>query len=119
VPSRRLISFVGYLASGTAVPYLQDAFREGLRELGWNEGTNIVIDYRYAEGNDDRLPGLAAELVRRKGDVIVASPTPAALAARDATQTIPIVGIGFDNPVEHGLLDRSRECGTQHKIQEV
>ena len=57
---------IGYLGSGTAVPYLQDAFRAGLRELGWNEGTNIVIDYRYAEGNDDRLPGLAAELVRRK-----------------------------------------------------
>jgi ABC-type uncharacterized transport system substrate-binding protein len=95
---------IGYLGSGTAVPYLQDAFREGLRELGWNEGTNIVIDYRYAEGNDDRLPGLAAELVRRKVGVIVASPTPAALAASHATHTIPIVGIGFDNPVEHGLV---------------
>jgi putative tryptophan/tyrosine transport system substrate-binding protein len=95
---------IGYLGSGTAVPYLQDAFRAGLRELGWNEGTNIVIDYRYAEGNDDRLLGLAAEQVRRKVDVIIASPTPAALAARDGTQTIPIVGIGFDNPVEHGLV---------------
>jgi putative tryptophan/tyrosine transport system substrate-binding protein len=95
---------IGYLGSGTAVSFLQNAFREGLRELGWNEGANIAIDYRYAEGNDDRLPRLAAELVRRKVDVIVASPTPAALAARDTTQTIPIVGIGFDNPVEHGLI---------------
>ena len=95
---------IGYLGSGTAVPLMLDAFRQGLRELGWVEGQNIVIDYRFAEGQYDRLPGLADELVRLKVDVIAASPTPAALAAKNATETIPIVGIGFDNPVQHGLI---------------
>jgi putative ABC transport system substrate-binding protein len=94
---------IGYLGSGTAVPVLLEAFRQGLRELGWVEGQNIVIDYRFAEGQPDRLPGLAAELVQHKVEIIAASPTPAALAAKNVTVAIPIVGIGFDNPVEHGL----------------
>jgi putative tryptophan/tyrosine transport system substrate-binding protein len=92
------VNRIGYLGSGSAVPLLLDAFRQGLHELGWVEGQNIVIDYRFAEGEYDRLPGLANELVR------AASPTPAALAAKNATDTIPIVEIGFDNPVEHGLV---------------
>ena len=95
---------IGYLGSGAAVPHLLQAFRQGLRELGWVEGQNIVIDYRFAEGRYDRLPGLADELVRLKVDVIAASPTPAALAAKNAAETIPIVGISFDNPVQHGLV---------------
>ena len=93
---------IGYLGHGTATPL--DAFRKGLRELGWVEGQNIVIDYRFAEGQYDRLPGLAKELVQLKVDVIAASPTAAAQAAKNATETIPIVGIGFDNPVQHGLV---------------
>jgi putative ABC transport system substrate-binding protein len=84
-------------------PYL-DTFRQGLRELGWVEGQNIVIDYRYAEGRFDRLPDLAAELVRLKVDIIVAVPTPAAVAAKKATETIPIVAISVGDPVGLGLI---------------
>jgi ABC-type uncharacterized transport system substrate-binding protein len=84
---------IGYLAGGSAkvnVHYV-DAFREGLRELGWVEGQNIVVEYRHAEGRFDRLPDLAVELVRLKVELIFATPTPAAVAARNATRTIPIV----------------------------
>jgi putative tryptophan/tyrosine transport system substrate-binding protein len=95
---------IGYLGFGTAIPQLQEIFRQGLRELGWREGHNIFIEYRYAEGRYDLLPGLAYELIQLKVDIIVASPTPAAMAAKEATQTIPIVGVGLDNPVQHGLI---------------
>jgi putative ABC transport system substrate-binding protein len=95
---------IGYLGSGIAYPHLRGVFQQGLRDLGWVEGQNYEINYRYAEGRYDALPRLADELVRLGADAIVASPTPAALAARNATATIPIVGIGFDNPVENGLV---------------
>ena len=95
---------VGYLGTGARNPRILQFFRDRLRELGWVEGQNIVIEYRYAEGRSDALPELANELIGLHVDVIVASPTPASLAARNATQTIPIVGIGFDNPVRHGLI---------------
>jgi putative ABC transport system substrate-binding protein len=95
---------VGYLSSGASVPSLLDAFREELRDLGWHEGQDIVINYQFAAGHGDALPALATALVQIAVDVIVASPTPAALAAKNATATIPIVGIGFDNPIEHGLI---------------
>src|SRR5262250_2086299 len=79
------IGFLG-LTSPSDRPSLLDAFRQGLRELGWVEGQNIVIDYRYAEGRVDRLPDLAAELVRLKVDLIVASAgTQVATAAKNAT----------------------------------
>jgi putative ABC transport system substrate-binding protein len=103
-PQTGTIRRVGYLGSGAAVPHLLDTLRQGLREFGWVEGQNIVVDYRFAEGQEDHLPALAAELVRLKVEVIAASPTPAALAAKNATETIAIIGIGFDNPVEHGLV---------------
>src|SRR5262249_53194154 len=70
---------------------------------GWVVGDNIMLDERYAEGQDDRLHTLAAELARLPVDAIVASPTPAILAARKATETIPIIGIGMDNPVQNKL----------------
>ena len=99
---------IGYLAqgsgSGTASLRPLEGFRQGLRELGWVEGQNIVIEYRYAEGRLDRLPGLADELVRLKVDLIAASPTGAALAARNASRTIPIVGMSLAEPVELGLV---------------
>jgi putative tryptophan/tyrosine transport system substrate-binding protein len=95
---------IGYIGSGSANPQLQALFQLGLRNLGWIEGLNYGIDYQFAEGRYDRLPRLADELVRLRVDVIVASPTPAALAAKNATATIPIVGIGFDNPIENGLV---------------
>jgi putative ABC transport system substrate-binding protein len=81
-----------------------EAFRQGLRELGWVEGQNIVIEYRFAEGQVDRLPALAAELVRLKVDVIAAGPTAPAVAAKRATGTIPIVMLGAATPVELGLV---------------
>ena len=71
-------------------PFLE-AFREDLRNLGYVEGQNLVIEDRYAEGSQERLADLAAELVRLKVDIIVAGPTPAAAAAKNATATIPIV----------------------------
>src|SRR5712691_623021 len=97
---------IGYLsgASATANPRFLEAFRQGLGELGWVEGQNIVVEYRFAEGRLDRLPDLAAELVRLKVEVIVATPTPAAVAARNATGTIPIVMRGVDDPVGLGLV---------------
>ena len=86
-------------------PSLLDAFRQRLRELGWIAGQNIVIDYRYAEDRVDRLPDLAAELVRLKVDLIVASAgTQAATAAKNATETIPIVMIYVRDPVGNGLI---------------
>ena len=98
---------IGFLSvtSPSDRPPLLDAFRQGLRELGWVEGQNIVIDYRYAEGRVDRLPDLAAELVRLKVDLIVASAgTQGVTAAKNATETIPIVMIAVRDPVGTGLI---------------
>ena len=97
---------IGYLGSGssTSSPHLPGAFRQGLRELGWLEGQNIVIEYRFADGHLDRLPALAAEIVGLKVDIITASPTPAALAAKNATGTIPIVFTSVPDPVGLGLV---------------
>jgi putative ABC transport system substrate-binding protein len=98
---------IGYLATGSSTSsYRQplEAFQQGLRERGWIEGQNIVLEQRYAEGQVDRLAALADELVRLRVDVIAASPTPAALAAKKATQVIPIVGMGLTEPVGVGLV---------------
>src|SRR5215831_2909597 len=98
---------IGFLSltSPSDRPPLVDAFRQRLRELGRVEGQNIVIDYRYAEGRVDRLPDLAAELVRLKVDLIVASAgTQVATAAKNATETIPIVMIFVRDPVGNGLI---------------
>ena len=92
------------LTSPSDRPSHLDAFRQRLRELGWVEGQNIVIDYRYAEGRVDRLPDLAAELVRLKVDLIVSGGTQAATAAKNATETIPIVMIAVRDPVGTGLI---------------
>ncbi len=81
-----------------------EAFRQRLRELGYVEGKNIVIEYRYAEGKVERLPDLAAELVRLKVDVIVTSGGQAILAAKKASATIPIVFAGAGDPVGTGLV---------------
>jgi len=96
---------IGYLAADSRALGFVDAFREGLRELGWVEGKNIVIEYRFAEGQYDRLPALAAELVRLRVDLIAAGPTPPAMAAKNATRTIPIVMLGAAEPVELGLIE--------------
>lgn len=81
-----------------------EAFRQGLRERGWVEGQNIVIDYQWAEGQIERFPSLAAELMNRKPDLIVAVTGPAARAAKEATSTIPIVMIYVFDPVGYGLV---------------
>jgi putative ABC transport system substrate-binding protein len=86
-------------------PHLREAFRQGLRDLGYVEGRNVVIEYRDAEGKPERLPALAAELVALKVDVIVTGGgTPTALAAKQATKTIPIVFASAPDPVTDGLV---------------
>ena len=105
-PTRKVYR-IGYLSIGSAsATYTRplEAFRQGLRELGWDEGRNLLIEYRYAEGQADRLPALADELVRLKVDLIVASPTPSAFAAKNASRTIPIVGMSLTEPVAVGLV---------------
>ena len=79
-------------------------FREGLRDFGYVEGQNVLMEYRFAEDELDRLPGLAAELVTLKVDIIYATVTPAAQAAKNATQTIPIVFGASSDPVDYGLV---------------
>jgi len=99
------IARIGYLALNlAATPHLPDAFRRGLRELGYGEGRNVVIEYRDAAGKVERLLALAAELVALKVDVIVAPNTVAALAAKQATKTIPIVFADTSDPVTSGLV---------------
>jgi putative ABC transport system substrate-binding protein len=78
--------------------------RQGLNELGWVEGKNLVIEWREADGKPERFPSLAADLVRLKVDLIVAMGAPATHAARQATSTIPIVGLGLSDPVGQGLV---------------
>ena len=90
--------------SASAGAHNLEALRRGLRDLGWVEGRNIAIENRYAEGKYDRLPELAAELVRLKVDVIVTGSTPGALAAKNATTTIPIVMVTPGDPVASGLI---------------
>ena len=97
---------IGFLGSGSAGPsaVLVDILRDGLRERGWVEGRNFHIHVRFAENRLDRLPALAAELVRLKVDAIVAIPAAAAVAAKQATATIPIVFTATSDPVALGLI---------------
>jgi putative ABC transport system substrate-binding protein len=81
-----------------------DSFRLGLRDLGYVEGKHFIIEYRSTDGRDDRYPGLAAELIRLKVDLIVTRGTPAALAAKNATATIPVVMAGIGDPVRQGVV---------------
>ena len=81
-----------------------DALRQALRERGWVDGQNLVIEFRWAEGQRDRMPALAAELVGLRVDLIVASSDPAAIAVKNATTTIPVVMVGVGDPVRLGLV---------------
>lgn len=83
---------------------LVDAFRQGMRDLNYVEGRNLVIDYRWAEGRYERFPALVAEAVQLKPDVIVAAGTPAILSAKEATKTIPIVIAGMGDPMGAGAV---------------
>ncbi|HZY30011.1 MAG TPA: ABC transporter substrate-binding protein [Candidatus Methylomirabilis sp.] len=97
----RKVYRIGYLTAGSGV---EEVFRQALRQLGYVEGQNIVIEGRFAERKLERLPDLAAELVRLKVDVIVTITTPGAQAAKNATATIPVVMAGSADPVELGLV---------------
>jgi len=95
---------LGYLSSHPPETFRIHVFRQALRESGWVEGRNIIVEYRSADGKLDRLPGLAAELVGLNVDVIVAVPTVSALAAKRATSKIPIVFTHVSDPVGTGLV---------------
>jgi putative tryptophan/tyrosine transport system substrate-binding protein len=103
---RKKIPRVGCVfgASASFVAARSEAFRQGLHELGYEEGKNIIIEYRYAEGKLDRLPALAAELVRLKVDVIITSGAPVTRAAKEATNTIPIIMANEADPVGSGVV---------------
>jgi putative ABC transport system substrate-binding protein len=99
------VSRIGFLFYGAPGPSPElDAFRQGLRDLGYIEGQNITIEYRFANGQVGRLPELAAEMVRLKLDVIVTPGTPASMAAKKATSTIPIVFAGVADAIGAGLV---------------
>jgi ABC-type uncharacterized transport system substrate-binding protein len=101
------MSRIGVLAGDALTPeraHRQQAFQQGLHDLGWVEGHNIAIEYRYAEGKVDRLPDLAAELVRLNVQVLVVDGTAGAAAAKHVTQTVPIVMLHGTDPVEGGVV---------------
>jgi putative ABC transport system substrate-binding protein len=103
---------IGVLSIGS--PPSEDTrqrFWQAMRTLGWVEGQNIAVERRYAEGDDARLPTFAAELVQRPVDVLLADGTPAVLAAKHATSTIPIIMTGSGDPVGLGLIERLARPG--------
>jgi ABC-type uncharacterized transport system substrate-binding protein len=102
-PSKK-VPTIGFLRAGPPSREIVEAVRQGLSEFGYVEGRNITMQYRWAEGGPDRLGKLAAELVQRKVDVIVASSTPAALAVKSATNTTPAVFTVVGDPVGSGLV---------------
>ena len=109
----RNLARIGLLSpfSPPAAALWHEAFRRGLRDLGWVEGKNISIEYRYADGRPDVLPDLAADLVRLNVDIIVASVSTDALAAKHATTTIPIVMASAGDPVASGLVESLAQPG--------
>lgn len=97
---------VGFMGNSTAAleANLVNSFRAGLRELGYEEGRNIVIDYLWAEGNYERFPALVDQFIAAKVDVIVTAGTPAALAVKEKTKTVPLVVVAAGDPVGTGLV---------------
>ena len=104
---------IGYLAavSAAADAPRKEAFRQALRDLGYIEGQNILIEYRHEDRNFERLPELAAELIRLPADVLVTVTTNAALAARSASKTIPLVFMGVTDPITAGLVESLAQPG--------
>ena len=97
---------VGFINSASAQNYARQsaAFLKGLGEIGYVDGRNVAVEYRWADGQNDRLPALAADLVHRQVAVIAATTTPAAIAAKTTTMTIPIVFEMGGDPIEVGLV---------------
>src|SRR5512141_338576 len=97
---------IGILSAGNreSTRYLYAAFYAGLRELGYTDGKNVVLEYRFAEGQFERLPALAREFAERQPDVLLVQSTPAVAAAKTAITTIPIVMVGVADPVGAGLV---------------
>src|SRR5688500_9007327 len=107
VAQRTSLPFIGFLNAGgpNERAHLVEAFRQGLKQAGHVDGKDVAIEYRWAEGRYDRLPGLAKELVQRQVSVLVATGGPApAIAAKAATSTIPIVFTGGQDPIQLGLV---------------
>ena len=95
---------IGFLRAGQPPTPWVEAFQQGLRERGYRDGQNVVVEFRFTDGSLDQLPRLAEELVRSKVDVIVASSSPSAAAAKKATTSVPIVFVNVFDPVELGLV---------------
>jgi len=102
---------IGFLAADSSSTRIYEGFQQGMRELGYVEGKNFIIQWHFADGKYERLPGLAAELVRLNADVIVAGTTLSVQAANQATDTIPIVMVAVPDPVGEGFVARLSRPG--------